>query len=297
MNQQGFEDLSGAIYSKDTSQPQNYESDNNNVNHTWCNMVGYGNMATVHLKKDFKLDVTERNRIPKLCLCSDTPVDRSMAWNSKDNICDGQGQCQKYNWKTQETNYTTYPNVSVSGTCAVTTSNCNIGLNKLVSNTQLQVINSIGNINDGKAIQLCLLYSVPCRSNWLKKIVRNEQSLQSVDNNLLKPLQNAVLRHCSISDPQYYIRISREIVRVCQTNPMKGHQLLTNYIQLLKNTQKYTQNDNSIIHHPTLNKYKTISVSDKGCHIYEIDGQYNLNSNGRTHIREIVRDGTHYQMI
>ena len=61
MNQTGFDNLSGVIYSKNVSQPKNYESDNNNVNHTWCNMVGYGNMATVHLKDNFKLNVNERN--------------------------------------------------------------------------------------------------------------------------------------------------------------------------------------------------------------------------------------------
>jgi hypothetical protein len=297
MNQTGFEDLSGVIYSENTSQPKTYESDNSNVNHAWCNMVGYGNMATVHLKQDFKLDVSERNRIPKLCLCSDTPVDRSMAWTSQPNICNSQGQCQNLDWKAQTTGYTTYPNMRVGGSCKATTSTCSTRLNQLLNATQINVMNSIGNVNDGKAIQLSLLYAVPCRISWLQQIVRQEQSSQSVDNRLLKALQDSILQHYSKSDSQYYIRISQEIVRVCKENPIKGHQLLDNYIQLLKNTHKYTENDHSIIHHPTLNQYRTVSVSDQGCHIYERDGQYNLNTPGRTHMLEMIRDGTHFQMI
>ena len=182
MNHKGFEDLSGVIYSNDTSEPEEIDLDNSKIDKTWCNYVGYGNMATVNTKNNLNLSITERNRIQKLCLCSDTPVDRSMAWTTKDDVCSGQKQCQNSAWNTQTTGYTTYPNMRIGGQCKATTYDCSKSLHNQLCKEQSIVLNTIKNVNDGDAIKLALLYSKPTR--MVKKVVQQEQSKQDVNNPL-----------------------------------------------------------------------------------------------------------------
>ena len=294
MDKKDFSDLEGVIYSKETNRPQQYNSDNSS-NHMWCNYVGYGNMSTVSVNKDIDTTLNKMNRIEQLCLCSDTPVDRSMAWTDKKPFCKAQNKCEPFSWKNQVTGYTTYPNVTISGNCTTTVNNCKTPLPDIVNNDQQLVLNTIGNINDGSAIQLALLYAVPCRINWLRNYVKQECASQDVYNPLLDNLQKSIVQNCPRTDSKYYVKIAIEISNVFRSNPMKGNQMLKNYIKLLKTNKKYTDQDHIIINHPSLNRFNTISNKQGECAIYKRRGQYNFNTPGETYIRELIRDGEHYQ--